>query len=65
MEPDWHQRQQAVLNCDLSIDNLLKAGMNFLDVSDLATVARINEDNANKHIQLISKLWQHNPHDLV
>jgi hypothetical protein len=57
VEPDWHQKQQAVLGCDLVIDNLLKAGMNFLDVADLATVARINEDNANKHVQLVSKLW--------
>jgi len=31
------------------MDELLKAGMNFLDVNDLATVNRVNEESAILH----------------
>lgn len=48
-EPDWHQKQQAILNCDNPIDMLLRSSLNFLDVNDLATVNRINEENARLH----------------
>ena len=48
-EPEWHQKQQALLNLNNPVDSLLRAGMNFLDVNDLATVNRINEDNARLH----------------
>lgn len=50
-EPDWHQKQQALLNADNPIDTLLKSGFNFLDVNDLASVNRINEDNATMHMK--------------
>ena len=48
-EPDWHKKQRAILSHDNPIDQLFKAGMNFLDVNDLATVNRINEDNSTLH----------------
>ena len=48
-EPDWHKRQQAVLSEENPIDSLVKAGFNFLDDSDLATVSRINDDNCLLH----------------
>ena len=31
------------------MDTLLQQALNFLDVNDLATVNRINEDNAHLH----------------
>jgi hypothetical protein len=48
-EPDWHKKQQALLSNENNIDALLKAGFNFIDVNDLATINRINEDNAILH----------------
>ena len=33
-EPEWSQKQQAILNLDNPDDTLLKSGMNFLDVND-------------------------------
>jgi len=40
--------------------------MNFLDVSDLASVNRVNEDNALLHQQAVKKLQgANNPHDMV
>ena len=55
-EPDWHRKQQALLNNGNPVDSLTKAGMNFLDASDLASVNRINEDNALLHQQAIKKI---------
>jgi hypothetical protein len=43
--PDWQLKQQAILNSENPIDSLLKSGFNYLDVNDMATVNRINEDN--------------------
>jgi hypothetical protein len=34
-------------------------------VNDLATVNRINEDNAHLHQENIRKLHKHNPHNLL
>lgn len=34
-------------------------------MNDLATVNRINEDNAHLHISNISKLAKHNPHEMM
>ena len=48
-EPDWHRKQQALLNNGNPIDSLTRSGMNFLDASDMASVNRINEDNALLH----------------
>ena len=48
-EPEWCQKQQALLNNNNPIDSLTRSGMNFLDVSDLASVNSINEDNALLH----------------
>ena len=48
-EPEWHKKQQAILSNDNPIDSLLRSGMNFLDVHDLASVNRLNEDNAILH----------------
>lgn len=48
-EPDWHKKQQALLNNNNPVDTLSVASMNFLDASDLASVNRINEDNALMH----------------
>ena len=48
-EPDWHRKQQAQLTVDNPIDKLLESGLTYLDVNDLATVNRINEDNALLH----------------
>jgi hypothetical protein len=48
-EPEWHKKQQAILSNENCMDALLKAGMDFLDVNDLAAVNRINEDNAVLH----------------
>ena len=39
--------------------------MNFLDVSDLASVNRINEDNALLHQQMIQKLVNNNAHNMI
>jgi hypothetical protein len=39
--------------------------MNFLDVNDLATVNRINEDNASLHISNVQKLAKFNPHNKI
>ena len=50
-EPDWHQKQQALLNCENPIDTLMKSGFNFLDVNDLASINHINEDNALLHLK--------------
>lgn len=64
-EPEWSQKQQAILNLDNPDDTLLKSGMNFLDVNDLATVSRINEDNSHLHLANLQKLWRNNPHDKI
>ena len=48
-EPEWHRKQQAILNNNNPADTLTRSSMNFLDVSDLASVNRINEDNALLH----------------
>ena len=64
-EPDWHRKQQALLNNNNPVDSLTRAGMNFLDVNDLASVNRINEDNALLHQQAVKKLQGHNPHNMV
>ena len=48
-EPEWHKKQQALLNNNNPIDSLVRSGMNFLDVHDLASVNRLNEDNAILH----------------
>ena len=64
-EPDWHTKQQAILNNENPTDTLLKQGFNFLDVNDLATVNRINEDNAHLHQESLRKLLKHNPHNLL
>ena len=64
-EPDWHRKQQALLNNGNPIDSLTRSGMNFLDSSDLASVNRINEDNALLHQQTIKKLQALNPHNMV
>lgn len=62
-EPDWHQKQQAMLSSDNPTDTLLKSGFNFLDVNDLATVNRINEDNTQLHLKSVQKMHRFNPHD--
>ena len=49
LEPDWHKQQQAMLNHNNPIDSLLVSAINFLDVNDLASVNRVNEDNAIMH----------------
>lgn len=64
-EPDWHKKQQAVLNCDNPVDNLLKSGMNFLDVCDLASVNRVLEDTAHLHQENVRKLVQRNPNNIM
>ena len=54
------------MNHNNPIDSLTASGMNFLDVNDLASVNRINEDNALLHQQAIKKLQGGpNPHDMV
>jgi len=40
----------------------LESGLSYLDVNDLATVNRINEDNALLHQQNSRRLLKHNPH---
>lgn len=55
-EADWHRKQQAILNNNNPIDSLTASGMNFLDVNDLASVNRINEDNALLHQQAVKKM---------
>ena len=64
-EQEWHKKQQAILNNNNPIDSLVKSGMNFLDVNDLASVNRINEDNAILHQQSVKKLNAYNPHDQI
>lgn len=36
-----------------------------MDVNDVATVNRINEDNAHLHKENVIKLIKYNPHDLT
>ena len=55
----------AILHNNNPVDTLVKAGMNFLDVNDLASVNRINEDNAILHQQSVKKLNIYNPHDQI
>lgn len=43
--PDWQQKQSALLSSENPDDKLLKSAFNYLDVNDLATINRINEDN--------------------
>ena len=64
-EPDWHRKQQALLNNNNPVDNLTAAAMNFLDVTDLASVNRINEDNALLHQEAVKRLFAYNAHDMV
>ncbi len=61
-EPDWHKKQQALLRSENPPDKLLESGMNYLDVNDLATVNRINEDNALLHQQNSKRVLKRNPH---
>lgn len=53
-EPEWHLKQQAILN-QTSIDSLVLNGFNFIDVNDLATINRINEDNIQLHLKVVAK----------
>lgn len=39
--------------------------MNFLDVNDLASVNRINEDNSALHLKNVKKLRMHDPNNLI
>jgi hypothetical protein len=64
-EPEWHKKQQAILHNNNPSDSLLVSGINFLDVNDLASVNRINEDNAIVHQQTVKKLNVRNPHDNI
>lgn len=43
----------------------MKSGFNFLDVNDLATINRINEDNTQLHLKNLSKMQVHNPHNQI
>ena len=43
----------------------MRSGLNFLDVHDLASVNRLNEDNAILHQQAVKKLHAHNPHNQI
>jgi hypothetical protein len=52
-EQDWYLKQQALLNNDNPIDSLLQSGFNFLDVNDLATITRINEDTSTLHLRTL------------
>ena len=56
IEPDWHTKQQAILNDGNSNDTLFKSVLNFLDINDLATINHIIEDNARLHQDNVSKL---------
>jgi hypothetical protein len=31
-EPDWHVKQQAIINCDNPIDTLLRNAISLLDI---------------------------------
>ena len=64
-EPEWHKKQQAFLNNNNPIDTLIQKSMNFLDVHDLASINRINEDNAILHQQAVKKLYAFNPHNQI
>ena len=64
-EPEWHRKQQAILNNNNPADTLTRSSMNFLDVSDLASVNRINEDNALLHQQTVRKLAGTNAHNMI
>ena len=63
--PDWFKKQQALLRAKDYTDSLVSTGMNLLDLNDLASVNRINEDNATLHIQSVHKLSSNNPHDQI
>ena len=64
-EPEWHHKQQAVLNQNNPIDTLLVNGFNFIDVNDIATINRINEDNIQLHLKTVAKTMQHNPNSVI
>ena len=40
-------------------------GFKFLDVADVATVNRINEENTQLHLRNIKQLAKYNPHDQI
>lgn len=62
-EPDWHKKQQALLNNENPIDSLIVNGFNILDANDLASVNRIHEDSALLHQQMLKRLVKKNPHN--
>ena len=63
--PDWLKKQQSLLVTNNPIDTLLRSSLDFLDVNDIASVNRINEDNAILHQQTLKRLAQSNPHELI
>lgn len=64
-EPDWHRKQRAILENNNPVDTLTRQGMEFLDVADLASVNRVNEDNALLHQQAVRQLLVDNAHNLT
>jgi len=48
-EPDWLQKQEAVLNNKNPVDTLLSSTIEYLDINDLTTVLRAIDDNAHLH----------------
>ena len=65
-EPAWHKKQQALLNTNNPIDSLVKSGFHFLDVNDLASVNRVNEENATLHQKNVSRVQRDgDTHDQV
>ena len=63
--PDWFKKQQALLGSNNHADSLVRAGLNLLDLNDLASINRINEDNATLHLQAVKRLAAYNPHDQI
>lgn len=55
-QSDWDKKQEAILNNNNPVDSLLANAFNLLDINDLASINKINEDNALLHHNLIKRL---------
>lgn len=54
--PDWLKKQNSILSNTEGSDTLLKNAFNYLDVNDLASVNKINEDSAAEHRKAVDRL---------
>ena len=64
-QSDWDKKQEAILNNNNPVDSLLANAFNLLDINDLSSINKINEDNALLHHNLVKKLHQSNSNNMI